>query len=79
MKQIIFTAGMVLTVAMASAQSYPKQPDPSVVKYVPYVKSEKPTVETDSLAKQDIAVMPLKEKQSKKDSAANAATQYKNS
>jgi hypothetical protein len=41
MKKKILTLGLLLaTAGLASAQSYPKQPDPKVVNYVPYQKPE---------------------------------------
>jgi hypothetical protein len=38
MKRIILSLGALLAVSVASAQSYPKQPDRTIVQYVPYQK-----------------------------------------
>lgn len=41
MKKIILSLSALLSVGIASAQSYPKQPDPSAVTYIEYKKVAK--------------------------------------
>lgn len=43
MKKIIFTMGALLTVGLISAQSYPKQPDKTIVNYTSYQAPSKLT------------------------------------
>ena len=38
MKKIILSLAALFSVAVVSAQSYPKQPDPSVITYIEYKK-----------------------------------------
>lgn len=45
MKKIILSLTALLAVGVASAQSYPKQPDRTVVNYVEYKKEAKPDTE----------------------------------
>jgi len=41
MKNIILTLSTLFAVSIASAQTYPKQPDPTVVEYVPFKRKVK--------------------------------------
>jgi hypothetical protein len=50
MKKIILSLGALLAVSIASAQSYPKQPDRTIVNYVPYQKAP----ETDKVKEAEV-------------------------
>jgi len=51
MKKIILSLSALLTIGIASAQSYPKQPDPTVtyVEYKKVVKAESEQADTESV------------------------------
>lgn len=48
MKKIILSLTALMMAAYASAQSYPKQPDRTVVNYIEYKKEVKAEAETDT-------------------------------
>jgi hypothetical protein len=54
MKRNILSLAALFTVAIASAQSYPKQPDPSVVTYIEYKKVAK--AQNDTIAKPEVII-----------------------
>lgn len=54
MKRNILSLAAFFTAAIASAQSYPKQPDPSVVTYIEYKKVAK--TQNDTIAKTEVII-----------------------
>lgn len=54
MKRNILSLAALLTVAIVSAQSYPKQPDPSAVTYIEYKRAAK--VQNDTVAKPQVVI-----------------------
>lgn len=53
MKKIILTFGALLAVGLASAQSYPKQPDKTIVEYRDYSKPAKEAAQNEEAVKAD--------------------------
>lgn len=68
MKKTILSLAALFTVAVASAQSYPKQPDRTVVNYVEYTKEAK--VETEATQEQATVETTQPEEKKNNDAAA---------
>jgi hypothetical protein len=61
MKKIILSLTALMAVGFASAQSYPKQPDRTVVNYVEYKKEAK--VESEPVEQQTVETTQVQEPQ----------------
>lgn len=70
MKKTILSLTALLMVGFASAQSYPKQPDRTVVNYVEYTKEAKAENEAEVQAEEQATVEASQTEQQKNDEAA---------
>lgn len=64
MKKILLSLSALFAVSLASAQSYPKQPDRTIVEYVEY---QKPAAEEPALEAKDVDKSEVKNTQAKQE------------